>query len=204
VGYATGTSDLTGVWRISRHGDVRRIAALPSNGLPNGLALDQRAGQIYVADSVLGVVWRIGARGGAPVAWATGRALQPARFLGANGVKLHGHALWVTNTDHGTVLRIPIRRDGSAGRIATEVTGLAGPDDFAFTGCGNTMLVALDAASQAALVAPHGTPAIVLTAQDGLSNPTSVAVRRSTVYVASAAYFTMKDPNLLLAHLRRS
>ena len=43
-----------------------------------------------------------------------------------------------------------------------------------------------------------------LTAQDGLSNPTSVAVRRGTVYVPSAAYLTMKDPNLLLAHLARS
>jgi hypothetical protein len=88
------------------------------------------------------------------------------------------------------VVRIPIRHDGSAATITTEVTGLTGPHDFAFTGRGNTMLVALDAASQVALVAPRGTPSIVLTAEHGLSNPTSVAVRGSTVYVPSAAYFT--------------
>jgi hypothetical protein len=41
----------------------------------------------------------------------------------------------------------------------------------------------------------------VLTAADGLSNPTSVAVRGSTVYITSGAYFTQVDPNLLLAKL---
>ncbi|MEN3265404.1 MAG: hypothetical protein V7646_2298, partial [Pseudonocardia sp.] len=39
-----------------------------------------------------------------------------------------------------------------------------------------------------------------LTAEDGVSNPTSLAVRGRTVYVASGAYFTRNDPNLLLAH----
>jgi hypothetical protein len=42
----------------------------------------------------------------------------------------------------------------------------------------------------------------VLTSTDGLSNPTSVAVRGSTAYVTSGAYFTHADPNLLLAKLR--
>jgi DNA-binding beta-propeller fold protein YncE len=204
VGYATGTSDLTGIWRVTRRGDARRIAALPPNGLPNGLALDQRAGQLYVADSVLGIVWRICLRRGTPAAWATGPALQSAGFIGANGVKVRGNAVWVSNTDQGTVVRIPIRHNGSAGTITTEVSGLTGPDDFAFTGHRNDLLVTLNAANQVALVAPHGTPAIVLTAQDGLSNPTSVAVRHRTIYVPSAAYLTMKDPNLLLARLGRS
>jgi hypothetical protein len=119
-------------------------------------------------------------------------------------VKVRGNAVWVNNTDHGTVVRIPIRHDRSAGTITTEVSGLTGPDDFAFTGRRNDLLVALNAANQVALVAPHGTPSIVLTAQGGLSNPTSIAVRRGTLYVPSGAYLTMKDPNLLLAHLGRS
>lgn len=203
AGYATGTADLHGIWRVSRNGHVQRIAALPVNGIPNGMALDERTGQLYIADSVLGTIWRVPVCGGTPVAWATGAALQPAGFLGANGVKIHGGAVWVTNTDQGTVLRIPIEHNGSAGPIATMVTGLAGPDDFAFTGRGDALLVTLNAASEVALVAPHGTPSIVLTAQDGLSNPTSVAVRGDTVYVPSAAYLTMQDPNLLLARIAR-
>jgi sugar lactone lactonase YvrE len=38
---------------------------------------------------------------------------------------------------------------------------------------------------------------------DGLSTPTSVRVRNSTLYVTSAAYFTATDPNLLVADFGR-
>ena len=41
----------------------------------------------------------------------------------------------------------------------------------------------------------------LLTQADGLDNPTSVALRGSTVYVTSAAYTTGDDPNLLTARL---
>jgi hypothetical protein len=77
-------------------------------------------------------------------------------------------------------------------------------DDFAFIGDGDTLLAALNGPSQLALVKPDGTHTIVLTAADGLSNPTSVAVRGKTIYVPSAAYMTQKDPNLLLAQLSSS
>jgi hypothetical protein len=52
-------------------------------------------------------------------------------------------------------------------------------------------------------VRPDGTHSVVLTHGDGLSDPTSLAVRGSTLYVNSAAYFTQQDPNLLVAHLNR-
>jgi hypothetical protein len=41
----------------------------------------------------------------------------------------------------------------------------------------------------------------VLTGADGLQNPTSLAVRGSTGYIASGAYFTNDDPNVLAARL---
>ena len=78
---------------------------------------------------------------------------------------------------------------------------MTGPDDFAFTGRGDDLLVALDAASQLAFVASGRSPVIVLTAQDGLSNPSSVAVRGTTVYVTNAVFLTLRDPNLLTARL---
>ncbi|MFE4966931.1 hypothetical protein [Streptomyces sp. NPDC056660] len=52
----------------------------------------------------------------------------------------------------------------------------------------------------ASLVRADGTLQTVLTATDGLWNPTSVAVKGSTVYVASEASSTPADPNLPLAH----
>lgn len=201
--YATGTSDLTGVWRLRPGGRPQRIAALPANGLPNGLALDPRTGSLYVTDSVLGTIWRVPVTGGVARAWSTAPELAAQGFLGANGLKIRDGALWATNLDQGTVLRIPIRRDGGAGAVRTVATGLAGIDDFAFTGHGDQLLAALDGPSEVALVEPDGTHSIVLTAADGLRNPTSVAVRGDTVSVLSAAYVTADDPNLVVARLGR-
>ncbi|MFF1478520.1 hypothetical protein ACFVYD_13275 [Streptomyces sp. NPDC058301] len=206
VNYATGTSK-TGIWRITPDGRrPQQIAKLPADGLPNGLALDEHRGVLYAADSVLGIVWRVPVTGGRRTAWARATALAPVPSgtgFGINGIKVHGAAVWVSNTDRGTLLRIPVRRDGSAGRIRTQARGLDGIDDFAFTSRhGDTVLAAVDGTSQVVVVRPQGTHSVVLTQRDGISNPTSVAVRDRAVYVPSASYFaTVPDPNLLLARL---
>ncbi|MEU5579308.1 hypothetical protein ABZ791_02535 [Streptomyces huasconensis] len=199
--YATGSRDLTGVWRLRPGGTPQRIAALPPEGLPNGLALDERDAQLYATDSVLGAVWRVPARGGTPTRWATAPELARTGFLGANGVKIHHGAAWVTNLDKGTVLRIPIARHGAAGPVEVRATGLVDIDDFAFTGRGDTLLAAINADNEVALVRPDGRHTTVLTAADGLQNPTSLAVRGSKAYVTSGAYFTDEDPNLLTARI---
>ncbi|MGW6856777.1 hypothetical protein [Streptomyces xanthophaeus] len=201
--YATGTADLTGLWRLRPGGEPQRIAALPAAGLPNGLTLDPRTHTLYVTDSVLGTISSVPTSGGTPRTWSTAPELASTGFLGANGLKIRGGALWATNLDRGTLLRIPILRDGRAGAVQTRATGLTGIDDFAFTGRGDQILAALNGPGEVALVQPDGTRSTVLTAADGLQNPTSVALRGDTVHVLSAAYVTAKDPNLLLAHLDR-
>lgn len=201
--YATGTADLTGVWSLRPGGTPRRIAALPSGSLPNGLALDQRTRTLYIADST-GVVWRVPTTGTSTASvWSSDPALAPAGFLGANGLKLRDGAVWATNLDHGTIVRIPMQANGKAGPARVAATGLTGIDDFAFTGRGNEIIAALHTTNQVALVKPDGTHTVVLTAADGLQGPTSIAVRGHTVHVPSAAYLTAKDPNLLQAHLWR-
>jgi hypothetical protein len=134
--------------------------------------------------------------------WASGPALAPTEFLGANGLKLHDHAIWVANTDAGTILRIPIESDGSAGAISTFATGLATIDDFNFVGSGNEIVAALNRDNQVALVAPDGAHSILLDASDGLEGPTSIVVRSHTLYVASGGYFTGQNPNILVAQLQ--
>jgi hypothetical protein len=69
---------------------MARVAALPADGIPNGIALDQRHGVIYVADSLLSTIWRVSVATGAVTAWASGAQLAPDGGLGANGLKLHG------------------------------------------------------------------------------------------------------------------
>jgi sugar lactone lactonase YvrE len=201
VNYAAGSADLTGVWALRPGRAPYRIAALPAGGLPNGLALDAENGYLYATDGVPGSVWRVPVDGGPATVWASGGPLALVSLLGANGVKVHDGAVWVTNTDQATLLRIPITSEGTAGPIHTVATDLTGVDDFTFTGRGDTLLAALNVPNEVALVRADGTHTIVLTGDDGLQNPTAVAVRCRTVLVTSAAFFTRTDPNLLRAWL---
>jgi sugar lactone lactonase YvrE len=199
--YATGGADLTGLWRLTPGGTPRRIAALPADGLPNGLVLDQRRGRFLVTDSVLGRIWSVPLAGGGPAVWSAAGQLASTGFLGVNGAKLHGDALWVTNLDQGTLLRVPFRTGGGAGVPQVEATGLPGLDDFAFTGRGEEVLAAVNGPNEVVRIQPGGTTSTVLDGTDGLQNPTSIAVRGRDVYVLSAAYTTATDPNLLRARL---
>ncbi|MFE9813706.1 hypothetical protein [Streptomyces sp. NPDC005773] len=198
--YATGTSDLTGLWRLRPGQEPRRIAALPAEGLPNGLALDERSRRLYITDSVLGTVWTVPTTGGTPTAWSTAPELASTGFLGVNGAKLHNGALWVSNLDRGTLLRIPVRPGNRAGTPQVKASGLVGIDDFAFTGRGDEVLAALNGPNQVVRIRPDGASTPLLDGADGLQGPTSIALRHDDVYVLSAAYTTV-DPNLLRARL---
>jgi sugar lactone lactonase YvrE len=203
VNYNAGSQ--SGIWRIARGGGTPvQVVALPGVKVINGLALDRGEDALYATDSTSGTVWKVLLKsGGTASVWAQGAELESSRSpgFGANGIKVHDGAVWVSNTDQGTLLRIPIDAHGTAGAVTTVAQGLTAIDDFAFTGDGDTVLAAQNYVSEVSLVHPDGTHQTVLTSTDGLSNPTSIAVRGSTVYVASAAYFTHADPNLLLAKL---
>jgi sugar lactone lactonase YvrE len=203
VNYAAGTAALTGVWALRPGRAPHRLAALPAGSFPNGLALDEEHGDLYVANGVPGSVWRVPVDGGPATVWASGRPLALVSLLGANGIKVHDGAVWVTNTDRATLLRIPVTSTGTAGPIRTVASGLTGVDDFTFTGRGDTVLAALNVPNEVTLVRADGTHTVVLTGDDGLQNPTAVAVWGDTVLVTSAAYFTRTDPNLVRARLDR-
>ncbi|HEY3868392.1 MAG TPA: hypothetical protein VGM10_08575 [Actinocrinis sp.] len=199
--YVTGTADLTGLYRLTPGGTPERIVALPADSLPNGLALDAATGELYSADSVLGTVWRMSIHGGAATEWATGPDLDIVDFIGADGTKLHDGAVWITNMDQGTIVRIPIERDGSAGADEIKASGLAGIDDFDFVGCSDEIIAAINLENEVDLVQPDGSSSVVLTGQDGISGPTAVLVRGNEVYITSASYSLRTDPNLVIAQL---
>jgi len=201
--YSAGDDELTGLWRLREGGSPRRIAAFPAESFLNGLAQDDRTGWFYVTDSVQGRVWRVGPGGGTPRIWAGGPELAPINFFGANGIKVHNGAVWVSNSDQETILRIPLTGHGSAGPIQIKASGLTSVDDFAFTGHGDQLLAALNLPSELALVTPGQDTRVVLNGSDGLNNTTAVAVHNGTVYVTSGALTTGGDSNLLTAHFNR-
>ena len=57
---------------------------LPPEAAPNGITLGPD-GDVYVADSLLGRVWRVPAGGGDAVVWVENDLLAPRPFLAAGG-----------------------------------------------------------------------------------------------------------------------
>ncbi|MEC3977474.1 hypothetical protein [Amycolatopsis sp. H20-H5] len=199
VAVSTGTASATGVYRLRPGRPAVRVAALPPSGFHNGMALDPRTGELYVADSFGSVVRRVTPRTGRVVTWATGDLLAPRDGFGANGVKLHDDAVWVSNIGTQQLVRFPITRDGTAGPGEVKASGLGPIDDFAFHG--DEVVAAINQENRVSVVARDGSSRTILTAADGLDNPTSVAVRGDTAYIADSAYFIGTDPNLLRTRL---
>ena len=201
VNYNAGSS--SGVWSIpSTGGTAAQLVPIPGAGWLNGMTYDPSKRVLYLTDSTLGEIWQVSLSTNTASVWATGSALLPGSSpgaKGANGIKLHNGAIYVSNTSAGTLLRIPINSDGTAGAISTVASGLTGIDDFTFTSDGY-VIAAQNPANEVSIVNPStGTSTVALTSADGLDNPTSVAITGSTVYITNGAYLTGSDPNLMLA-----
>jgi hypothetical protein len=192
VAVSTGTA-ATGLYRVRPGTAPVQVAALPPAGFHNGVARDPAGGDVFVADSFGSVVRRVSPRTGQVTDWATGDLLAPVNGFGANGVKVHDGAVWVSNPDRGTLVRFPL--SGTPGRVVAD--GLGPVDDFAFHG--GTVVAAVNQENRVVTIS-HGRTRTILSTSDGLANPTSVAVRGDTLYVADSAYFG-GSPNLLRTRL---
>lgn len=130
--------------------------------------------------------------------------LRTPTFFGANGITVHGDAVWVSNSGLGTILRIPIEADGTAGAVQTVYTGPAGTGTDNFQVLGRDTVVAAQVYTGDVIVLrPGQDPRVLLTAADGLQNPDDVDIRHGRIYVSSEAYVTGTDPNLLVADFDR-
>lgn len=189
-----------GIWRIPRASFTHpvRIAPLPPGSFPNGITFDSH-GNLYIADSNLGRIWRL-ARGAAhATVWSAGPMLAPTgeKFMnfalpGANGIKVHRHVVYVSNTSTQNILTIPITRDGNAGKITVRFRHIEA-DDFAFAANGD-LYIAENPLSRLVRVTPDGHVATLATKREGLDNPSAVAFgtrpgQRKTLYITNSAYF---------------
>ncbi|MEV5704766.1 hypothetical protein [Actinoallomurus sp. NPDC052274] len=201
--YSSGQGGLTGIWQLRRSGEPRLVVPLPADTFPNALVIDGRRHRFLVTDSAGGRIWQAPLSGGEASVWSADPALTPAGFFGANGMKIHDGAVWATNSDRGTIVRIPVTKDGGSGRAEVRATGLEGIDDFDFTGRNSEILAAINQSSKLVRVSADGAHETLLDADDGMQGTTAVRVRGNRVYVTNGANLAGNDPTLMLAKLRR-
>jgi streptogramin lyase len=128
----------SGVWKIPAAGGSPE-QLVKQTGSWNGLAFDRR-GDLFVSESGGGAIWRLskhrpfGIWSDSPLLQGTASPgpcglVHPATpsvgLIGANGIAFNAHGdMFVANTDLGTIVRIRVNPDGSAGGASV----FAGPD----------------------------------------------------------------------------
>jgi DNA-binding beta-propeller fold protein YncE len=198
VAVLSGDATIAGVWQGRPGRKFIRIATLPVTAGPNGMSRD-RAGNLYIADDALGVIWRVPAnrptKARPAKVWLRHHLLNRAPGgtpYGANGTELHNGRLWVSNPSQQLVAAIPIDPDGEPGQPAVMQRGslFADVDDFDVTP-GGALVVARISAQTVEQVRPDGTTTVLATTTAGLSQPTAVAIdaHRRTAYITNAAFY---------------
>ncbi|MFJ9010060.1 hypothetical protein [Streptomyces canus] len=210
--WAPGNADRNGVYKLLADGTPQRIAALPADSGPNGLAVDPATGALYVADSLKGIVWSVPVSGGSATPWLTDAALAPvpteALPIGVNGLRFHNGALWISNFNKGTLLRVPITPAGAPGPIRQVAGGLPNIDDLSFlTPFSDVVFAAQNGSSsnngpdRVVVIYPDGTYKPVLTSADGLASPSATAVRGDRLYITDGGVPEPHDPKLQTARI---
>ncbi|MET9524457.1 SMP-30/gluconolactonase/LRE family protein [Streptomyces coeruleorubidus] len=210
--WAPGNAARNGVYTLLPDGTPQRIAALPADSGPNGLAIDPGGRILYIADSLKGTIWSVPVSGGSATPWLTDAALAPvpteALPIGANGLRFHNGALWVSNFNKGTLLRVPVTTTGTAGPIRLVAGGLPNIDDLSFlTPRSDVVFAAQNGSSsqngpdRVVVIYPNGTYKPVLTSADGLASPSATAVRGDRLYITDGGVPEPHDPKLQTARI---
>jgi sugar lactone lactonase YvrE len=171
---ATSAPQYHGVWSFSPDGAGQIFAALPPVAGPNGITFGP-GGELYVADSNQGMIWRID-EAGQVEAWLENPQLGARPWLGlfpgANGVQFWGDSLYVAVSDRGQILRVPIGADGSPGPISVVAEGVP-TDDFALDADGN-LYVTTHPFNSVVRVRPDGRHELLAGVAEGVVGPTDV------------------------------
>lgn len=129
--------DLTKYSRSQNDGaKIRKIVDLPDAGFLNGaVTLNRTSGDILIADSAAGRVWKVNVRTATVTNAIPGEPLLkpiPGRMpeMGVNGIKIRDSELYFTSTNQGIFGRIPLNADGTAAGPATAIASGLDADDF--------------------------------------------------------------------------
>jgi hypothetical protein len=200
-----------GVYRATAAGAPAQLfASHPEMAFPNGIAFDD-AGIMYVTDSAAGAVFRVTTKGettrwlmdpllaGGKDFCGEGKGVGVPFDIGANGIVVDGDTIYVSNTDRGQIVKIPVQADGSAGTasllVASSCEALGGADGMALAPDGD-LIVAVNHQNKLVRVDRAGNVA-PLVAGDPLDFPASLSFAGGALYVGNFALLDAKHPAIL-------
>jgi sugar lactone lactonase YvrE len=196
-----------GVYRGSAAGGFALWSAAPSMRFPNGF--DLVGNTLFVADSG-GTIFRIDLTTSTATAWSTDPLLAPnvaacagvvGLPIGANGIVHDANNFYVTNTDYGRIVKLPMAADGgSASVLVEDCTALAGADGVVLDTRDNSLLVAVNVQDKIVRVATTDGGTSVVTSGSPLDSPASVFIDSTDagrrLLFTNAAFFSMPDAAL--------
>ena len=164
---------------------------------------------MFVTDLLAGTVSKV-AEDGAVSIFASGPHLAPGLVpqiglaLGPNDLAFDKKetALYVTNVGKGTVVKIQVREDGTAGAIS-DFTTVPTPDGIAFDVKSN-LYVTSPFSNAVFLVSSNGSSQQVSfdTSHETLSNPTNLAFIGHKLYITSGAFSLPGPARVSLVNVR--
>jgi sugar lactone lactonase YvrE len=175
-------------------------------GAANAVAQDHHK-RLYVSDSFAGAIYTVSPSGGGKTLWKADPLLLPGACppfcpgFGANGVAFDRtqSALYVANTSRDRILRIAVKKDGSAGAISIFADGatlgaraLDGADGIQFDVKGN-LYVCANQVGEIHVLSPSG--ALIARyghnpGDDEMDFPASPIFHGKNVYIANLALGT--------------
>ncbi|XVJ68394.1 MAG: gluconolactonase [Rhizobacter sp.] len=170
-------SGLTVVHHVDKRGTVLSTTAIRDAVFLNGI---ERIGpdRYLIADSYKGVLWKYDAVARQATVWLDSPLLQRSDernpVPAANGVRLHGREVLVSNTAKMLLLRVPLRSDGGAGELSVWKEKL-NIDDFAVARDG-TVWGATHIYNSLVRIDPQGGVAVVAEESQGFAGSTSAAL----------------------------
>lgn len=216
VGFGGGPGMVVknGVYKIPAAGGAVTdpFATNVEMNFPNGLYLDA-SGDIFVADSG-GAIFKVKTSDGTTTKWTSDPSLVGADMtcqfaapfpIGANGITKIGSAFYVANTNLGSIVKIPINGDGTAGAASVfagpSCDTLGGVDGIDVAPDGKSLVATINSRSEIVNIDEAGKVTSVSLGAP-LDNPASIDVSGSDAFITNSSFFSASPtPGLLVLPL---
>lgn len=141
----------------------------------NGV-LSLSPGQLAIADSAAGVVWKINVKANTVEPWIRDQRLKPvspsSHTPAANGLKIFNKHLYISNLDRQTLMRTTISESGAVGKLEMVYKNIP-IDDFAFSE--NGTLYTTTHEDTVLRTRPNGERQVIAGIEQGVLGNTAVA-----------------------------